>query len=348
MTFRRALPWFLLAAIVAFIAWKLHAAHFDWAGFARSLRTADPRFLALAILIILSNNLFRALRWAVFLRPAYRLNGLQPLPWYKLIGSQFIGFAGLAIFGRIGELIRPILVARRTGLSFSSQIAVVTVERVFDLGAFALIFSLNLLLSPQLKTLPYLHKAGYTIAGLTLFLLVFVAAVRLAGSFVAGISGSLVSLVSKSAGATVKDKILSFRHGLNVIDSFQDFLLLAGLSLALWLTIASAYVLVLKAFPAPVSNLTIPDIIVLMGFSIAGSALPIPGGSGAWAGNTFALAQLFHLPQELAGSAGLMVWLVGSMAVIPAGLLFAKIEGISLRQLTRSSEAAEANTIADV
>ena len=33
--------------------------------------------------------------------------------------------------------------------------AVVAVERIFDLGAFALIFSLNLLLSPQLNALPY-------------------------------------------------------------------------------------------------------------------------------------------------------------------------------------------------
>ena len=345
MTLRRALPWLLLAAVIVFIAWKLHTSHFDWSGFTRSFRTADPRLLALAIVIILSNNVFRAVRWAVFLRPAYRVTGLPPVPWYKLIGSQLIGFTGLAIFGRIGELIRPILIARRTGLTFSSQIAVVTVERVFDLAAFALIFSVNLLVSPQLKTLPYLHKAGYTIAALTVILLVFVASVRLAGTFVASLAAWLTELISKPAGASIREKILSFRNGLNVIESFSDFLLLAALSLALWITIAAAYVLVLKAFPAPVSSLTVPDIIVLMGFSVAGSALPIPGGSGAWAGNTFALAQLFHLPADLAGSAGLMVWLIGSMAVIPAGLLFARIEGISLSQMTRSSESAEGKII---
>ncbi len=172
MTLRRLLPWLVLGAVVVFIAYKLRTSHFDWPGFARSLRTADARSIALAILIIYSNNVFRSLRWAVFLRPAFRAAGKPPVTWTKLIGSQFIGFTGLAIFGRIGELIRPLLVARRTGLSFSSQIAVVTVERVFDLGAFALIFSLNLLLSPQLKTLPYLHKAGYTIAALTLVLMV--------------------------------------------------------------------------------------------------------------------------------------------------------------------------------
>jgi uncharacterized protein (TIRG00374 family) len=338
---KRAVPWLLLLAVVGFVAWKLHTSHFDLAGFAHSFRAADIRLIGLAILVIYSNNLLRAMRWAVFLRPALKQGGMPSVRWWSLVGSQFIGFTGLAIFGRIGELIRPLLVSRRTGLPFSSQIAVVTVERVFDLGAFALIFSVNLLISPQLKTLPYLNKAGYTIAALTLVLLVFVASVRLAGTLVASLAATLAGLVSKPAGATVKEKILHFRDGLNVIDSLPDFALAAALSIALWLTIAAAYVLILKAFPAPVSNLSVPEIIVLMGFSIAGSALPIPGGSGAWAGNTFALAQLFHLPAELAGSAGMMVWLVGSMAVIPAGLIFAKIEGISLTQVAKRSETAE-------
>lgn len=341
MSLKRALPWLLFLAIAGFIGWKLHTSHFDWAGFARALGAIDLRLIALAILTIYSNNLLRAMRWAVFLRPALKQAGKSRIHWWNLVGPNFVGFTGLAIFGRIGELIRPILVARRTGQSVASQIAVVAVERVFDLGAFALIFSVNLLLSPRLKDLPYLHKAGYTIAGLTLTLLIFVAAVRLAGAFVAALAGTLVGLVSKSAGATVKEKILHFRDGLNVIDNIPDFLMATALSIALWLTIAAAYVLVLKSFPAPVNNLSVSEIIVLMGFSIAGSVLPIPGGSGAWAGNSFALAQLFKLPPELAGSAGLMVWLVGSMAVIPAGLIFAKIEGISLTQVAKRSEAAE-------
>jgi len=341
MSLKRALPWLLFLAIAGFVGWKLHASHFDWAGFASNLRAIDLRLIALAILTIYSNNLLRAMRWAVFLRPALKQAGKSRIHWWNLVGPNFIGFTGLAIFGRIGELIRPLLVARRTGQSFASQVAVVTVERVFDLGAFALIFSINLLLSPQLQTLPYLHKAGYTIAGLTLALLIFVAAVRLAGAFVASVAAALVGLVSKPAGATVKEKILHFRDGLNVIDNLPDFLMATALSIVLWLTIAAAYVLVLKSFPAPVSSLHVSEIIVLMGFSIAGSVLPIPGGSGAWAGNSFALAQLFKLPPELAGSAGLMVWLVGSMAVIPAGLIFAKIEGVSLAQVAKRSEAAE-------
>ena len=341
MILRKALPWVLVATLVALLAWKLHASHFDWAGFGSSLRTADAGLIILAVVAIYSNNVIRALRWSVFLRPAFRASGIRTLAWWRLIPSQFIGFTGLAIFGRIGELIRPLLVARRTGLSFPSQVAVVTVERVFDLAAFALIFAGDLLLSPSLRMLPYLHQAGYTIAGLTLFLCVFVLIVRLAGAAVAQACGRVVSIASTAAGAKVAEKIFSFREGLNVIDSLPDFALAAALSLALWGTIALAYVLTLRAFPSPVHDLSAASIIVLMGFSIAGSALPIPGGSGAWTGNVFALTNLLHIPAELAASAGLMAWLVTSMTVIPAGLIFAQREGISLGQLARRGEAED-------
>ncbi len=345
MTLRRALPWVLGLAVAAFVAWKLHSSHFDWAGFGRSLRTADWRLILLAVLVIYASNLFRAMRWAVFLRPAFRAAGAEPTHWWSLLGSQFVGFTGLAIFGRIGELIRPLLVARRTGLTFSSQIAVVMVERVFDLGAFALIFSLNLLLSPSLQTLPhheYFRKVGLAIAALTLVLCVFVAAVRLAGNAVGGLAARIAGLVSAKAGAGVAEKILAFRDGLNVIDSVGDFLLTAVFSLGLWGAIAVTYVLALRAFPAPVHDLTISGALILMGFSVVGGVVQLPGvGGGAQVGTISALTLLFGIPSELAVSAGLMVWLVTTMSILPAGLVYARVEGISLRQVAGRSEAAE-------
>ncbi len=344
---RSALPWILLAAVLGFVLWKLRTSHFDWAGFAASWKTADFRLIALAVLVILTNYLFRAMRWAVFLRPAYRANGIKPVGWWALVGSQFVGFTGLAIFGRIGELIRPLLVSRRTGLSFSSQVAVVAVERIFDLGAFALIFSLNLALAPGLNALPnheLFHKVGYAIAALTLLIGVFVAAVRLAGNAVAGALRKLVGLVSQPAGASVAEKILSFRDGLNVIDNFADFAAATVFSIATWIVIALTYVIVTRAFPAPVHDLTVADTLLLMGFSVVGGVVQLPGvGGGAQALTIGALSKLFGIPGELAVSAGLMLWLVSSMSVIPFGLIYARVEGISLRQVAKRSETAEEN-----
>ena len=345
LTPRKFLPWLLLAAIVGFIGWKLRTSHFDWAGFVHSWRSANPLLLFLATLVIYGQNLLRAARWSVFLRPAWRATGRPPVAWWRLIGSQFIGFTGLAIFGRIGELIRPALVAQRTGLSFSSQIAVVTVERVFDLAAFACIFSLDLLLSPSLQKLPYherFHQVGYAVAALTLIVAGFVVIVRVAGSQAATFAERLLRPISPTFAQTARVKLLEFRDGLNVIEGFTGFVQVAALSLLLWSLIAFAYVLVMRAFPAPVSQLTIADIIVLLGFSIVGSLVQLPGvGGGAQVSTISALTLLFAVPKELAVSAGVILWLITTMAIIPAGLLFARVEGISLKQLARRSEQAE-------
>ena len=351
-TLRSAAPWVVLAAVTGLLAWKLRVSHFDWVGFARSCRSANAWMLLSALLVIQINMFLRAMRWAVFLRPALRLLGGRSVGWTKLIGPQFVGFTGVAIFGRIGELIRPILIARQTGLTVSSQIAVLTVERVFDLGAVGLIFSLNLLLSPRMQKLPYLHKAGLTIGGLTVALGLFVLLVRFAGGTVARGSERVLAPVSAKFARALAEKVRAFRDGLNVIDSVRDFMLAAGLSLFLWGTIAAAYLLTLRAFPTPVHEFGLAHTIVLMGFSIAGSALPIPGGGGAWVGNVGGGGGVFFVVGVFiflggggarAAGAGLMVWLVTNMSVIPFGLVYARVEGISLRQVTGKSEAAEAD-----
>ena len=344
---RKALPWLLLIALLVFIAWKLHTSHFDWAGFAQSWRRANLKLILLAVVVIYGNYVLRALRWGVFLRPAWRkAGGKTRVSGLALTGTQFVGFTGLALFGRVGELIRPILVARRTGLSVSSQVAVVAVERIFDLGAFALIFSVNLVFARGLETLPHhelFHRVGYAIAALTLAIAGFVAAVRLAGTAVARVARKLGSLVSPHAGETAAEKTLSFRDGLDVIDSFADFLLAALLSLATWAMIAICYVLALKAFPAPISQLSVSHALLLMGFSVVGGVVQLPGvGGGAQALTIGALTTLFGISNELAVSAGLMIWLITNMSVVPAGLVYARNEGISIRQTAHRSKDEEA------
>ena len=100
--------------------------------------------------------------------------------------------------------------------------------------------------------------------------------------------------------------------------------------------------LAMRAFPAPVHNLTVAYGLILMGFSVVGGVVQLPGvGGGAQVGTISALTLLFGVPNELAVSAGLMIWLITSMSIIPVGLIYAQVEGISLRQVAERSETAE-------
>ena len=84
----------------------------------------------------------------VFLAPTKKVSA------GSLLGSQFIGFTAVALFGRLADLTRPYLVARRMGLPLSSQMAVYTIERMFDLGAAAMIFSSALAFTPKAYAAP--------------------------------------------------------------------------------------------------------------------------------------------------------------------------------------------------
>lgn len=336
---RKWLVWLLMALLAAYLGWMLYSSHFDWHGFWSALRQANPKHLLLGIAIIYTNYLIRAVRWSILLNPVKRVS-----PW-RLIGSQFIGYTGLAIFGRLGELIRPYLIARRTSLTFSSQIAVVTVERIFDLGAFAILFSLNLALSPSLSTLPYhenFRLMGLAAAGLTAVIIAFAFVVRVSGAVVAAGVQRFIGLISKPAGESAAEKILSFRDGLNTLATFADFAWVSVLSLLLWLSIALAYVQVMRAFGEPVHSLSLSHILLLMGFSIVGSVVQLPGvGGGSQVATGLAMAKLFSVPAALASSAAIVLWLVTFMSVIPAGLIFAHFEKVSLRKAAEASESED-------
>ena len=116
--------------------------HFDWAMFWQQLRFVSVGRIVAAIALIYATYWVRAVRWAVFVSPTKKVSATS------LLGSQFIGFTAVALFGRLADLTRPYLVARRVGLSLSSQVAVYTIERMFDLGAAAVIFSCALAFTP--------------------------------------------------------------------------------------------------------------------------------------------------------------------------------------------------------
>ncbi len=182
----------VLVGVVALFRTKVH---FDWPMFWKQLRYVSAGHVVAGIALIYGTYWLRAVRWSVFLAPTKKVSA------GSLLGSQFIGFSAVALFGRLADLTRPYLVARRVGLSLSSQVAVYTIERMFDLGAAAVIFSIALAFTP--KELPHHEvfvRAGVVSLGATLAIAVFAGVVRVAGGAVADFARSVLGTLSKPAG----------------------------------------------------------------------------------------------------------------------------------------------------
>jgi glycosyltransferase 2 family protein len=346
-----------LAALVGLVLWGRHRIHFDFGAFWSQFVQADWRRIAIALACIYAGYVIRSVRWALLLRHNQRV------PVFSLTGTQVIGFTGVALIGRVADLVRPYLVSRRTGLPLASQIAVYIVERLFDMGSIAVVLSVALLadrekvqehtqliiahskilshMPPWLA--PMLSQYGGVLV--TLIGALFLVAVRVNGERVAGFFEYVLGLISKALAQAVGSKIRAFHTGLDTIRSFADLLGTASLSLLMWGLITTAYVQIMRAFVASpeLKNISFSTSVVLM--VVSGSAsifqLPVIGWfTQIWI-VTFAIAGIVHVPLEPATACAATILLITFLSIVPVGLVWARFEHVSLRKIAEESEHKE-------
>ncbi len=328
----------ILAGLVysQFRMWK----NFDWDLFLTQTRSVSAFHILHGIALIYLAYVLRAVRWKLFLRP------VRPqASSIGLVAPTVIGFTGLAILGRPGELIRPYLIAKRENLPFSSQLAVWAVERIFDVGGFTFLF----VLAAFFATAPKRMQSRGIFEEIAVVLIVIVVGLT-GGAFAVHRKGeALASWVERrfahlasNLGHRIAMRIREFRGGLNTIHDKKSLLMLIGVSVLMWAMIAVAYKEVAHAYNTPKLEIPQTQIFLLMASSMVGSLVQLPGvGGGSQFATIETLNRIFGVPPELATSCGIMLWLVTFIAIVPVGLLLAHRERLSLRKLSQESHEAE-------
>src|SRR5712692_1824460 len=340
----------IVFAVLVFLQFR-HWRSFDWTTFWAETEQIRPWHIAHAVGLIYVAYIFRAIRWKIFLRP------VRPqASWLQLVPPTLIGFTGLALLGRPGEFIRPYLIARRQNLPVSSQVAVWAVERIFDIGAFAVLMSVWVFLPSSRRTLPHpeyytrFRDGGFLFFGLVVALTLGAVLVSRKGDAVADWVQNRFSHLGARLGHRIALKIREFGQGLNTIHGPVSLALLIVVSIGMWWIIAVAYHEVTIAYHQTAHvfgedplDIRLVQVLLLMGSSMLGSVLQLPGvGGGSQLATIAALEHIFDVPKELAASCGIMLWLTTFVAVIPAGLLLAHHERLSLRKLSQESQQEEA------
>jgi uncharacterized membrane protein YbhN (UPF0104 family) len=218
---------------------------FDWEHFRRASHV-DPLHIVAAIGLVYITSVLRAFRWSIFLQPVRRTQT------HRLISPTFVGFTGIALLGRPGEFIRPYLIAKKEDVSFSSQLGVWAVERIFDIGAFSVLTAIDLVFFPQIRSSPYFSE--FRLVALALCSSVAVMSLgavmiyRQTDAFAAFLHG-IASRGSSKVASYIDEKVRAFGEGLNTISSGKAFLQLVIVSLTIWLVIALAYREVVHSYP---------------------------------------------------------------------------------------------------
>ena len=120
--------------------WAFHGV--PWSDVSERLRQANVLLVVLCAVAATSIFPVRAIRWRVILDPV-----APKLPFGALWRSIAIGMMVTNVFpGRLGELARPLALSReRPEVSFSTALASVVVDRLFDFASVLLLMAVSML-----------------------------------------------------------------------------------------------------------------------------------------------------------------------------------------------------------
>lgn len=348
----------LLAIVVAggvgFLVYAFRArlglGDFSWAKLWGAIQSARPAYLLLSIGGIYVCYALRALRWQVFQR------NLGEAKFWNIYKMTLAGFSAVFLLGRAGEPIRPLLLARSDKHPVADIFGIWVLERLFDLAATAVLAALGLLVfssqSPEGEGASTLETAAKTTGSLFAFGVVVAVAsliyLRLRGTTM--VERRLqVWLAAQGWRARLARIILGFIRGIQTIRSWRDLALASFYSGMHWYLVMVIYFLVAHSFGGKLAELRLSDNMLILVFTMVGSALQLPAvGGGSQALTIFAYTKIFGVESEPAVAAALVVWLVTFAACSLVGIPLLIHEGVSLGKLRElaAQEKAELKGIA--
>ena len=215
------------------------------------LRSANYLWLIPGIAVYFLAVVIRTWRWHYLLKP------LKPVSVRHLFPTVVIGYMGNNVYpARAGELLRAYVLKRNEGVSVSSSLATVIVERIFD-GLVMLVF-----VFVALPTVPFLPDAvrSIVIFGSLVFFSALIVFLFLAArpALAARLYNPLIDhLLPHRLRDKVRGFIDRFMIGLAALRDFEHIIMIFFTSILIWLLETVKYWFVMHAFSFEVSFFTL-------------------------------------------------------------------------------------------
>jgi uncharacterized protein (TIRG00374 family) len=298
---------------------------------------------ALIVLITPLHMLTRSLRWKFLM-----VHEKKDVSLYNMFAANAVGFTvSYIVPGRIGELIKPIYLARREKCRIGFTIGTCVVERIFDIFTMCFLLAVFLLAKPlyvsifklqdaSLKQLTGLGLAGAAIAlGLLSICLGFIffrdKAMALAGAVLK------LKIFPEKFRAKILELLHEFIDGLKFFRSFKTLMAYVALSIVVWLGIIFYYWVFFLAFNIHINFFFLFPYIFLTG---VGAAIPTPGMVGGY--HVFSregMVTLFGLSVNQAVGLTAVFHAVQYIVTCMVGFAILRKDGMSLAQIKRLGES---------
>jgi uncharacterized protein (TIRG00374 family) len=315
----------------------------DWSQVPAHIADVNIPLFLLAIPMAALHFVTRAARWHVLVA-----REKLDVRFRNLVAGNIVGFTVTDLFpGRLGELVKPLYLARKEGLRPGFAVGTVVVERIFDMATMCLLLGLFLLARPLFAgSWPVAPEASEQ---LTLWGAVGVA---VAAGFLAatlllyffrdktlGVVGFFLKPLPEKARAAVLKVLHEFIEGLKFFHSPSQMALYGFLSFVVWLGIALFYWVLFFAYHVSVPYFLVIPYVFLTG---VGASVPTPGMVGTFHYfSKLAMVLLFGLEAGRAAGLTLVAHAVQIAVTCALGYGILAREGLTLFQLKKMGESEQ-------
>lgn len=277
----------------------------------------------------LGHNVFRVWRWRALLEP------VRPgVPFRPMFTAVILGYMTTWIVpGRVGELVRPMLLSEHEGLPLGPCIGTVVADRVLDATTVVALFAVGTWITP-LEGPAAEHAALIRSGSLTLLLAAVVLVVVMLGASAARPAlqgwlarrGRLVGWVGRT--------VLAVSSGVVALRSPRLLARTLVYSVLAWVTITAATWLSIWAAGPRISP---GAVLVILPLLALGVAVPTPGGAGSYHGAMKVGLMAFGVSGALAVSAAVIAHLIVTVPVIALGLFLIWLDKVSWKKLVNAA-----------
>jgi hypothetical protein len=322
-----------------FVYWFAHK--LNWVEVWAEVRKANWEQLGLALSLFVGTYFVRVLRWRALLQP------MASCSLGSLFRATVVGFSALFVMGRAGEfIVRPAVLSVKDRVHPSASYATVMIERVFDMVGVVFFFAVNLVFFEYIpRDAEAMRMFGWIKGVGALLLALAVAGVYGLSVFRRRRSGALAYLdrkLGRLPRPLARGLMSLLRHiseGLSVLHDARELTLTLSYTTLLWLMVALAHLLVVRAFGIPYGDVPFTGAVFVMGLSMLGSVVPTPGGATGPFHTATATALMFlGVAGAKAASIAIVLHLVIFAPATLFGLYYILKDGLSLEGLRRIGE----------
>ena len=295
------------------------------------VRRANLLLLLLGLLFVAATYWARAVRWHHMLTP------IGPTRFRSTFRATVIGFAALGVLpARAGDVLRPYLLARQEGLSVTSAMATIVIERVLDLVAVLVLLSVYVFGfadsdTMSVRALRSIEASAAVAAAIAAVLLVLLWTLASHPERIGTLTLSATRILPAAVGRRLAYMASRFSSGLVVTKRPRQFVLAALWSLPIWILGAAEIWAVTRAFGM---ELPFPGSFLIQALLVIGVAVPTPGGVGSFhEAYRFGMTSFFGAANASAVAAAIVVHALSFGPVILVGLLFMAQDGLTIGRL---------------